>query len=294
MSTPSPLQPQDALEGASTPKSRMRVTVLTILALHVVFIGGLLMQGCDKKSGTASSSSAPSASSLPSLGDTNYFSNFPGDTPGVVSGVPEGGGVPATGTSTGASAIPPVGTPPPAISGLPSGGSDPVGTLPSTTSSSVPPSMTGSTPGGGFGSLPVATTPSEPIVAGGGTEHVIKSGDTIAELAKRYGVTTQAIIDANPRVKPRNLKLDEKLTIPPPAPVSATSTPGSGSAVGGAVSAPGEGEVYIVRQGDNLTKIGKRFGVSVKALRAANNLRNDRIVVKQRLIIPAKPSAPSR
>jgi len=118
------------------------------------------------------------------------------------------------------------------------------------------------------------------VLAGGTTEHVIARGDTIGGLAKKYGVTTQAIIDANPNAKPRSLQLNDTLLIPPPAPPTSTSVASSGGTA--------EGEVYVVKQGDNLSKIAKKFGVTVKAIRTANNLKNDRILPKQRLTIPTK------
>ena len=43
---------------------------------------------------------------------------------------------------------------------------------------------------------------------------------------------------------------------------------------------------YRVRRGDTLSGIARRFGVSVDALRSANGLRGDRILVGQALIIP--------
>src|SRR5262245_61028094 len=96
MNTPNPLQPQGTLDVTSSPKSRFRVTVLTILALHVVFIGGLLLQGCDKRVPPSSSSTTLSnvVATLPPLADTNYFSSFPGDTL-----APSTSSVPAAGQS---------------------------------------------------------------------------------------------------------------------------------------------------------------------------------------------------
>ena len=45
---------------------------------------------------------------------------------------------------------------------------------------------------------------------------------------------------------------------------------------------------YKVRSGDNLSKIAKRHGVTVNAIKKANNLTSDDIRVGQRLKIPAK------
>ncbi len=44
--------------------------------------------------------------------------------------------------------------------------------------------------------------------------------------------------------------------------------------------------VYVIKPGDTLTRIAKTHGTTVKALKAANSLANDRIVVGARLKIP--------
>jgi LysM repeat protein len=44
--------------------------------------------------------------------------------------------------------------------------------------------------------------------------------------------------------------------------------------------------VYVVKSGDNLTRIAKAHGTTVKAIKAANHLSNDRIVVGSKLKIP--------
>ena len=44
--------------------------------------------------------------------------------------------------------------------------------------------------------------------------------------------------------------------------------------------------VYIVKVGDTLSRIAKAHGTSVKAIKAANNLENDRIVVGAKLKVP--------
>ena len=46
------------------------------------------------------------------------------------------------------------------------------------------------------------------------------------------------------------------------------------------------GRTYKVVRGDNLSKIGKRFGVSVAELKRVNNLTTDTIVEGKTLNIP--------
>jgi len=124
-------------------------------------------------------------------------------------------------------------------------------------------------------------------LTGATTEHVIVKGDTFFDLAKKYGVTMQALKDANPTVNPSKLQLNQKIVIP--APVAHAASP-AGTAPTATQAAPGE-LTHKVVSGENLTKIAekyKQYGVTVDAIRKANNLTSDRIVVGQTLKIPAK------
>ena len=47
------------------------------------------------------------------------------------------------------------------------------------------------------------------------------------------------------------------------------------------------GAVYLVKSGDSLTRIARTHGTTIKALKLANNLDSDRIVVGQKLNIPS-------
>ena len=65
MSTPNPLIPQGTLQAkASRGASNIRIAVATIIAIHVVFFGGLLLQGCkrDNKGGLAAQGLKPERS----------------------------------------------------------------------------------------------------------------------------------------------------------------------------------------------------------------------------------------
>ena len=134
-------------------------------------------------------------------------------------------------------------------------------------------------------SMPSNTVVDSTPIAGTATEHVIVKGDTFFDLAKKYGVTMQALKDANPTVNPSKLQLNQKIVIP--APTAATSGGTTPIPSPDTHAAPGELSHKVI-SGDNLTKIAAKYGVSVNAIRNANNLTSDRIVVGQTLKIPAK------
>ena len=145
--------------------------------------------------------------------------------------------------------------------------------LPNVAEPSAPVAPTGSAP------LGEATNPA-PAAA---TEYIVASHDTFGTIAKKFGVTSKAIMDANPGVEATKLQIGQKLHIP-----AATRT--AVAATGGTTSpdaATGD-QVYHVKSGDTLIKIASEHHTSVKAIRAANSLRTDRITVGQKLKLPVK------
>ena len=54
-----------------------------------------------------------------------------------------------------------------------------------------------------------------------------------------------------------------------------------------------KGPKYMVKKGDTVEKIASKLGVSVKALRAANDLKTDTILVNKKLKVPAHSAAGS-
>ncbi|MBQ6282872.1 MAG: LysM peptidoglycan-binding domain-containing protein [Bacilli bacterium] len=48
----------------------------------------------------------------------------------------------------------------------------------------------------------------------------------------------------------------------------------------------GENSIYVVKSGDSLYSIAKKFNVSVDSLKSANNLQNNLIRINQKLVIP--------
>jgi LysM repeat protein len=232
--TPSPLVPQGALpEGRN--KSRTRIVVFTILAVHVVFVCVLLLQGCKRTTDDP-------------LAGGELTTNLPPIQP--VEPLPL--------------AITPTNPPPFTVAHQ----------QPVTVVTQQPPPPP-----------PDSTTTTTPPPTGETKDHKVEKGDSFYTMAKKYGVTMKAISEANPGVDSTRLKIGQVIKIPPPAPKSGAPT--------AAASGESSEKVYVVKSNDNLGKIAKAHGVTVKALRAANNLKTDRITVGQKLKIPARSTAPT-
>ncbi len=131
---------------------------------------------------------------------------------------------------------------------------------------------------------PVEPAPVAPPAAG--TDYVIVKGDTFSTIHQKFHVSIKALQEANPTVEPTKLKIGQTLHIPAAAATASVASASNSAAVTG--DAIGNGQLYTVKSGDSLTKISSQFGVSVRSLRSANNLKTDKIVVGQKLKIPAK------
>jgi LysM repeat protein len=134
---------------------------------------------------------------------------------------------------------------------------------------------------------PPAPMPAPPPVPPAPTteDYTVIKGDTFATIATKSGVTTKAIMDANPGVDPRKLKIGQKLHIPAGASAPAAATATSAPSAADANTSGGE-QTYKVKSGDTLTSIAKHFHVTIKAIESANNLTTTSIKVGKVLKIP--------
>ncbi len=114
-----------------------------------------------------------------------------------------------------------------------------------------------------------------------GSEYIIVKGDTLAKIAKAHGVSVKALETANPNAQPTKLHIGQKITIPAATGGASVAAPTGATSVGG-------DQLYTVKSGDNLSKIAKATGTSIKAIQALNNLTTTSIKVGQKLKIPAK------
>ena len=264
MSTPNPLIPQGTFQAqAAKGASNVRLAVATIVAIHVVFFGGLLLQGCKRDTQTGQNTqptnrmtSAESSTNLalaPIESSSLYYSsssNLPSET-GIAS-------TPAAPTGTGFATQTPAPSPE---------------SLWQTTnlSSSI-------TPGHTTGARATGAT----------KEYTVARGDSFSRIASRNHTTVSALRAANPDVDPVRIKPGDKLNVPEAAPQDATGTaasPSNGSLAAG--GAGGATTIYTVKVGDTLTKVAQKHGITIKQLSAANNLKTARINVGQKLKIPA-------
>ena len=253
MSDFSPLIPRGSLlEQQAKGRPHLRIA-LCIVAGHLVFLGGLLMQGCKRDE----PGDLAGGTGLPTLELTNTFPSPLVTTTLPPAPLPDATPrIPAQATSEPEQ--------PPRLPDLP-----PARDIPQPRWDEVaePPAQDAVTP------------PSRPAAA---TEHVVARGDTFFGLAQRYGVTASAIARANAGVDATRLRIGQKLTIPAPS--------AEAPMVGGARDAGG---VYVVKRGDTLTRIAQQHGITVQALKDMNGLVMDRIIIDQKLKVPAGSGGPT-
>ncbi len=103
----------------------------------------------------------------------------------------------------------------------------------------------------------------------------VKRGDSLQKIAKKFGVKVRDIKRAN-GLKGNLIRVGQRLKIPVKSSKVASYRKKSKVTY----------ITYRVRRGDSLSKIAKKFGVSVKSIKRTNGLRGSFIRVGQRLKIP--------
>ena len=229
MNNSNPFVPQGSLlEQQSKRRSRMKLGVFCVLGVTVVGLMAVLIQGCKREQTPDINTDLqpPAPTNDMSMSDTN---------------------LPPMDDSNNATAMAPSNTPAPY----------------------VPPV--------------VVPPPVEPA----GTEYVVVAHDTMGKIAKKNGVSLKSLMNANPGVIPTKLRIGQKLIIPASTGGAASmSSPGSASA-----EVASGAEIYVVKSGDTLSRIARKYGTTVKAIQSENNLVTTRITVGKKLKIPAKAEA---
>jgi len=138
----------------------------------------------------------------------------------------------------------------------------------------------------------------------GRTAIVVEQGETLASIAERYGVTTQDLMRWN-RLKRARVTHGMRLKIRTPEAIAADSARNDSTQIAGLKApkpraskshatassphrhSPARARVsHTVRNGETLSGIAQQHGISVAAIRKANQLGSSRIRAGQKLRLP--------
>ncbi|PTY05517.1 hypothetical protein DB347_14150 [Opitutaceae bacterium EW11] len=139
------------------------------------------------------------------------------------------------------------------------------------------------------------STGAAPSVAGAAESltYKVKAGDTLAIIARRAGTTPAAIKSLN-HLRSDTVRAGQELILPAGASTAAAlaSTPEPEAAASAARTSSGSVK-HIVKSGETLSVIAKKYGVTRSAISVANNIADPlKIRAGQELIIPNPKTTP--
>lgn len=108
--------------------------------------------------------------------------------------------------------------------------------------------------------------------------HRIRKGESISTIARRYGVSVKNIARANGLRKPYRIIAGKKIKIPQKGQIvyasKQTQTTSNGKAI-----------IHVVKRGDSLWNIARRYGTTTRRIQQRNKLRNTNLSIGQKLKI---------
>ena len=117
--------------------------------------------------------------------------------------------------------------------------------------------------------------------------YVVRAGDTLGQIAFTYNVSVADIMAANNLTNPDALDVGQQLTIPEAGFADTPDTAATPASEATPGETAGQETVHIVQAGDNLYRIGLRYGFTVDELAEYNNLTDvNNLEVGQEIRIP--------
>lgn len=114
--------------------------------------------------------------------------------------------------------------------------------------------------------------------------HTVRRGDTVWKIAARYGMTANALLNANPQLEQMDHIVPGQVLMIPIRDNGEMRGEEEKTEVLRAITYP---EIYVARRGDTLDSVALQFGTSVKQLRLANEALGDdeNLVPGQQLVV---------
>lgn len=108
-------------------------------------------------------------------------------------------------------------------------------------------------------------------------EHVVQRGETLGEIGERYGVSVSLVQAANDYVHPRRLRIGRRLVIPVSSAARTEAAAGRAPRPRAAVSGV---RYHIVRRGETLWIISRKYGVTVADIRRWNGIPASDVTIR--------------
>jgi len=123
-----------------------------------------------------------------------------------------------------------------------------------------------------------------------------KQGETFSSIAGKFGVSESRLREANRIASNVRSASEQSLVIPspagqgiqlaPPSPNRAPQLAGKAVSAEKAETNNTRVRTHVVKKGDTLESIARRYGTNTSTLRSLNNLKNDKVKIGSKLRIP--------
>lgn len=115
--------------------------------------------------------------------------------------------------------------------------------------------------------------------------HTVAAGENLYRIGLKYGISWVALADYNKLANAHKLQVGQVVNLPPNEEVDSTPTP---------TPSPATETTYTVKAGDNLFRIGLKYGISWIQIAEANGIMNANLIeVGDTLKIPVSAPGPS-